>query len=112
MGTGIGILTRTGPVAAAWIGFGAGGVAGGLLAHALARVAERPGVGRAAGVSFLPRAALLLMAFLWARSLQQSSAVWIVPGYLTGEAVWVVHAVRHLRRAASPDARKSTPAEE
>lgn len=112
VGTGIGGLIGLGPVAAAFIGFGAGSVAGGLLAYALGRASERPGAGRAIGVSFLPRAALLLLAFLWARALSPSSAVWILPGYLTGEAVWVARAVRHLRRTVPPTSQEPTPAKE
>lgn len=111
-GTGIGVLVGAQPLAAACIGFGAGAVAGGLLAYALGRVAERPAIGRAAGVSFLPRAALLLVAFLWAHALGPRTAVWIVPGYLAGEAVWVARALRHLHTRPAPDPPEPSPAEE
>lgn len=111
-GTGIGVLVGAEPLAAACIGFGAGAVAGGLLAYALGRVAERPAIGRAAGVSFLPRAALLLLAFLWAHALGPRTAVWIVPGYLAGEAVWVARALRHLHTRPAPDPPEPSPAEE
>jgi hypothetical protein len=112
VGTGVGALIGAGPMAAAFIGFGAGGVAGGLLAHAMTRAAERPGVGRAAGISFLPRAVLLLLAFLWAREGWPGSTLWILPGYLGGEAVWVARAVRHLGRPPEREPHDTTPAEE
>ena len=112
VGTGLGAMIGVGPMAAAFIGFGAGGLAGGLLAYAMVRAAERPGVGRAAGVSFLPRAALLLLAFLWAHAYWPPAAFWILPGYLAGEAVWVVRALHHLRLATPPDGHEPTPAEE
>jgi hypothetical protein len=112
LGAGVGGLIGAGPVAAGFIGFGAGGVAGGLLAYAMGQAAERAGVGRAAGVSFLPRAVLLLLAFLWARELWPSAAVCILPGYLAGEAVWVARALRHLRRRVPPAPHEATPAEE
>lgn len=112
VGTGIGAAVGAGPVAAGFIGFGAGGVAGGLLAYAMGQAAERAGVGRAAGLSFVPRAVLLLLAFLWARELRPPDAVWILPGYLAGEAVWVARAVRHLRGRIPPPPHEPTPAEE
>lgn len=96
---GIGISSELGirAVDAGFVGLMAGDLAGGLLSLALAKAAERPGVGRAAGVSFLPRAVLLLAAFLWTRHLWPGAEVWIVPGYLAGEGVWVAMALRRLR---------------
>jgi len=100
-----------GPVGSGCIGFGAGGAAGGLLRLAIERAAERPGVGRAAGLSFLPRAALLLAAFVWARALWHADSVWIVPGFLAGEGVWVAQALAELRRHR-PDPGERATAEE
>ena len=79
------------------VGAVAGNLAGGLLGLALAKAAERPGVGRAFGISFLPRAAFVLAAFLWTRRLWPGAELWIVPGYLAGEGVWVALALRRLR---------------
>ncbi len=97
VGIGIAAELGVGPLAAGFVGLMAGDLAGGLLGLALAKAAERPGVGRAAGVSFLPRAVLVLVAFLWTRRLWPGAEVWIVPGYLAGEGVWVALALRRLR---------------
>lgn len=96
---GVGIASQLGLYAidAGFVGLMAGDLAGGLLGLALAKAAERPGVGRAAGVSFLPRAVLILAAFLWIRRLWPGAEIWLVPGYLAGEGVWVALALRRLR---------------
>lgn len=96
---GVGIASQLGLAAvdAGFVGLMAGDLAGGLLGLALAKAAEQPGVGRAAGVSFLPRAVLILAAFLWTRRLWPGAEVWIIPGYLAGEGVWVALALRRLR---------------
>lgn len=105
-------MAQWGPVGAGFLGLGAGALAGGLLAYAIGRAAERPTGTRALGVTFLPRAVLLLVAFLWARTLWPYDAVWILPGYLAGEAVWVAHAIVDLRRRDLERAAESSRAEE
>lgn len=102
-------MAGLGAAGAGFLGLGAGFAAGGLLAYAMSRAARRPGTGRAVGVSFAPRAALLLAAFLWARAVWPGDAAWILPGYLAGEAVWVARALRHLK-GGTPSGRPDQPA--
>lgn len=111
-GAAVAGLANAGPVGAGFLGVGAGALAGGLLAYAIGRAAERPTGGRAVGISFLPRAVLLLAAFLWARALWPHDTVWILPGYLAGEAVWVAHAMRDLRRSGPNGTDQTARAEE
>jgi hypothetical protein len=100
LGAVVAAIVNAGAIGAGALGLGAGGWAGGLLLRSWEKAAQRPRLSRGWGLSFLPRALLLAAAFLWTRHLWAGRDLWILPGYLAGEGVWVALAVRRLRQFA------------